>query len=229
MGFINFSKNDINGITKVLDSNYDFEKVITVHDATRSDIFKAFNQLAEITEDEDYILIYYSGHGERDTNEAYWIPKDADLKNTDGSWINTDDISVRISKIKAKHILVLIDSCYVGTAFKGKKDQELNKLKKQNKIKHIEKTLLLRARLFISSGSNSQVFDQGVNGHSLFAYKIIDLLKQNESYLTTVQLYNELEEYNSQFLFEDGYNQSPNFDTIQSWGHLGGQFIFLPK
>jgi len=223
-------KKDINGIKNVLESNYDFEKIINVHDATRSELFNAFNELAEITTDEDYILIYYSGHGQRDTNEAYWIPKEADLNNTDGSWINTNDISVRVSKIKAKHILVLIDSCYVGTAFKGNDDNNVNKLKKESKtIEHIKKTLLLRSRLFISSGTNSQVVDQAVNGHSLFAYKIIDLLKENKSYLTTAQLFQEFDEYNSQFLFKDNYNQSPSFATIQSWGHLGGQFIFLPK
>ena len=223
-------KKDIDGIKKVLDSNYDFEKVISVHDANRSQIFKAFNELAELTTDEDYILIYYSGHGERDTNEAYWIPKEADLNNTDGLWINTNDISVRISKIKAKHILVLIDSCYVGTAFKGKDDKNVKKLMKDSKsLEHIKKTLLLRSRLYISSGTNSQVVDQAVNGHSLFAYKIIDLLKENKSYLTTAQLFQEFDEYNSQFLFKDNYNQSPSFSTIRSWGHLGGQFIFLPK
>ena len=223
-------KKDINGINQVLDENYDFEKVIAVYDADRSQIFKAFNQLSELSTDEDYILIYYSGHGERDTNEAYWIPKEADLNNTDGSWINTNDISIRISKIKAKHILVLIDSCYVGTAFKGKDDKNVNKLKKKSKsFEHIKKTLLLRSRLYISSGTNSQVVDQAVNGHSLFAYKIIDLLKENKSYLTTAQLFQEFDEYNSQFLFKDNYNQSPSFSTIKSWGHLGGQFIFLPK
>ncbi len=223
-------KNDINGIKQVLDSNYDFEKVILVHDATRSELFRAFNELTAITTDEDYILIYYSGHGQKDTNEAYWIPREADLKNMDGSWINTKDISVKISKINAKHILVLIDSCYVGTAFKGKDDNNVNKLKKESKtIEHIKKSLLQRSRLFISSGTNSQVVDQAVDGHSLFAYKIIDLLKKNKTYLTTAQLFQKFDEYNSQYLFKDGYNQSPNFGTISSWGHLGGQFHFLPK
>ena len=34
------------------------------------------------------------------------------------------------SKIKAKHILLLSDSCYVGNAFKGNNDEIINTQKK---------------------------------------------------------------------------------------------------
>ncbi len=37
-------KNDINGVYEVLKNNYDFEKIIKVNDANRSDIFNAFKE-----------------------------------------------------------------------------------------------------------------------------------------------------------------------------------------
>ena len=222
-------KNDINGVYEVLKNNYDFEKIIKVNDANRSDIFNAFQKLNKLTTDEDYILIYYSGHGMRTEKQAYWIPVEAEREWGDGSWINTADIHVAISKVKAKHILLLSDSCYVGNAFKGNNDEIENTQNKNVDKKFIENILMERARWFISSGGNSQVMDEVVEGHSLFAYKLIDLLKKNKSYLTSDVLFSEISKYNSQFLFSGGYNQSPVIGTVDTWGHLGGHFVFLPK
>ena len=222
-------KNDINGVYEVLKNNYDFEKIIKVNDANRSDIFEAFKQLNTITTDEDYVLIYYSGHGMRTEGQAYWIPVEAEQEWGGPSWINTSDIHVAISKIKAQHILLLSDSCYVGNAFKGNNDEIIKTQKKNVDKKFIENILLERARWFISSGGNSQVMDEVVKGHSLFAYKLIDLLRNNKSYLTSDRLFSEISKYNSQFLFSGGYNQSPVIGTVDTWGHLGGHFVFLPK
>ena len=222
-------KNDINGVYEVLKNNYDFEKIIKVNDANRSDIFNAFQKLNKLTTDEDYILIYYSGHGMRTEQQAFWIPVEAEREWGDGSWINTNDIHVAISKVKAKHILLLSDSCYVGNAFKGNNDEIENTQNKNVDKKLIENILMERARWFISSGGNSQVMDEVVEGHSLFAYKLIDLLKKNKSYLTSDVLFSEISKYNSQFLFSGGYNQSPVIGTVDTWGHLGGHFVFLPK
>ncbi len=116
---------DIDGIYKALKENYDFEKIFKVNDASRSEIFNAFKELIKISTDKDYVLIYYSGHGERTENQAYWIPVESDKDWGGGSWINTKDIHVAISKIQARHILLMSDSCYVGTAFKGLEDKNI--------------------------------------------------------------------------------------------------------
>ena len=66
----------------------------------------------------------------RTEGQAYWIPVEAEQEWGGPSWINTSDIHVAISKIKAKHILLLSDSCYVGNAFKGNNDEIINTRKK---------------------------------------------------------------------------------------------------
>ena len=75
-----------------------------------------------------------------------------------------------------------------------------------------------RARWFISSGGNSQVMDEVVEGHSLFAYKLIDLLKKNKSYLISDVLFSEIR-YNAQFLFRLALSIPCN-RNIDTWGHL---------
>ena len=67
--------NDITEIKKVLDKSYKFEKIITVKNGTKKEIFNAFKKL-KLTTTNDYVLIYYSGHGETRAEQAYWIPVD---------------------------------------------------------------------------------------------------------------------------------------------------------
>ena len=42
-----------------------------------------------ITTANDYVLIYYSGHGEIEAQQAYWVPKDGGK-----DWGNDDWISI---------------------------------------------------------------------------------------------------------------------------------------
>ena len=68
--------------------------------------------------DKDNLLIYYAGHGEILNSNAYWIPNDA-TKEISSKWLNTKDVESAISMINSKDLLVMIDSCYQGTAFKS--------------------------------------------------------------------------------------------------------------
>ena len=81
--------------------------------------------MKELITDNDYLLIYYAGHGEEETQRAYWIPVDGD-KEWDENWIDTETIRAAIQRINARHILLMIDSCYLGSSFKGNKS-EINK------------------------------------------------------------------------------------------------------
>tara|TARA_B110000238_G_scaffold184822_1_gene212559 strand:+ start:227 stop:733 length:507 start_codon:yes stop_codon:yes gene_type:complete len=112
--------NDINEIHKILKAKYKFDKVVKIPNATRSEIFKSLKNMRDLVTDNDYLLIYYAGHGEQDTQRAYWIPVDVD-KEWDPEWIDTVTITAAIQRISARHILLMIDSCYLGSSFKGNK------------------------------------------------------------------------------------------------------------
>ena len=59
-------------------------------------IDKLFKQLSKLTTDNDYVLIYYSGHGESRGVNNYWIPVDAEKEFGLGDWINTSEIAMEI-------------------------------------------------------------------------------------------------------------------------------------
>ena len=62
-------ENDVTEIGKILESKYKIEKVITLIDGNKTQMFKAFKELSKITTDKDYVLIYYSGHGDIMSNK----------------------------------------------------------------------------------------------------------------------------------------------------------------
>ena len=52
-----------------MDEKYDFE-ILMVNNGTK-DIYKAFTDLSKLTTTNDYVLIYYSGHGQIEAEQAY--------------------------------------------------------------------------------------------------------------------------------------------------------------
>jgi len=213
--------NDITEIAKVLETNYDFADVKVIKNVTRDKLFKTLKNYQKIITPNDYFLIYYAGHGDQDANQAYWIPVNAG-KEWDENWIDTLTIKAAISRIKTKHTLLMIDSCYVGTSLKGNDNNISKNYKVSTKL--VEKGLLNRAGIVISSGSTSSVVDTAIDDkHSPFAYKFIDLLKKNTSFITSTKLYSELVEYHEDF------KQTPQRYTVKEWGHLDGDFVFIRK
>ena len=210
--------NDVTEIAQVLKQKYKFKKVITVVDADRKKIFKAFNELSKLTTDNDYVLIYYSGHGDIRSNQSYWIPIDAEKEFGMGDWINIKDIEVYLEKeIPAHHLALMVDSCYFS-GFKG-----LNKITEDNKSKVFKKLLDRRARIVLASGSNEPVEDSGQNKHSIFGLSFIQALKNNDDVINLASIGLQIAYAHA------GMNQQPYLHNPPTWGHLGGDFLFISK
>ena len=214
--------NDINEIHNILKAKYKFDKVVKIPNATRSEIFKSLKNMRDLVTDNDYLLIYYAGHGEQDTQRAYWIPVDVD-KEWDPEWIDTVTITAAIQRISARHILLMIDSCYLGSSFKGNKSEIIKTESDWNAVE-ANKGLKNRAGLVLASGGETPVVDTVIdNKHSLFAYKFIDILKKNEDYITSSNIFLQIKKYHSK------QTQTPQFYGVENWGHLDGDFVFKVK
>ena len=108
--------NDVKEIKKVLDKSYKFEKIITVFNGSKKEIVSAFKELSLITTPNDYVLIYYSGHGMTKAEQAYWIPKDGSKEWGNGDWININELNIFLTQSK-----------YTQVSFGHPKRQELDR------------------------------------------------------------------------------------------------------
>ena len=217
---LNSPNKDVNAISSILKNDYKFNVEI-IKDRNRSEILdKIFEYSNKITS-KDNLLIYYVGHGEIVNSNAYWIPKNAS-KEISSNWLNTKDVESAISMISAKDLLVMIDACFQGTAFKSGENKIIGPTNNEmNDEKYFKKMLNFRSAIVITSGSNEPVVDATVEGHSQFAFKFIDILKRNNLYQTSTSLFVKIKKYHANL------QQSPNLFRVTNWGDLGGEFIFV--
>ena len=163
-------------------------------------------------------MIYYSGHGEEEGTQRYWIPINGEKEYGFGDWININDIQVYIQeKISNRHLVMMSDSCYFAMNTKG------NKIVKDKKSLSYQKLLNRRAVMIVGSGSNEPVEDAAQDKHSMFGMSFIQSLKNNESAIRMRDVVDNI------ILAHSGMQQQPYGVGIGAWGHSGGDFIFISK
>jgi len=104
---------DATKVARVLKVKYGFE-VELLPDATRDQIMRAISRLRKkLNREQDNLLIYYAGHGylDRISGVGYWQPVNAE-EDVNVNWIPTSDITTLLKVIRAKHALVVADSCF---------------------------------------------------------------------------------------------------------------------
>lgn len=108
-------------------------RVIQSKDATKSNIWAGLSWLKDkLKEDSDKnttVLIYYSGHGWRDSSlpdqpAYYLIPFDVAADNLRQTALRADDFASQIASLSPQRLLVLLDCCHAGGM--GVKDLELS-------------------------------------------------------------------------------------------------------
>lgn len=222
--------NDITEIEKSLNKNYNFEKIIVKKDANKKEIFKAFQNLSKLTTSNDYVFVYYSGHGITRADQAYWVPTDGSKEWGYGDWINTNEITIFLrEEVKAHHLALLVDSCYVGSAFKGTFNVEnLTEEDAQLIGKQFQEAITLRERIVVASGANNRVEDSvGKTGHSRFAASLLKSLEFAIKYdvpLNIRTIKSHMDRAYSGIL-----TQKPQMYSPATWGPADGEFIFIPK
>ena len=211
------AQNDTKEVAKILKEKYGFTIKILL-DAKRSDILLELNNLRRDLTNQDNLLIYYAGHGwlDKEADEGYWLPIDAEKENM-LAWVSNSSITASIRALKAKHVLVIADSCFSGKLARG--------IHIVNKTPgYLYRLSQKKARCVISSGGLEPVIDSGGKGdHSVFASAFLDALIENNGIMDSAQLFNSLRR--PVMLNSD---QTPEYSDIRKAGHEGGEFLFVP-
>jgi hypothetical protein len=209
--------NDAKVVSTVLEVDYGFN-VKLLENASRKDILRSLKHLRETVSAKDNVLIYYAGHGylDKDTDYGYWLPVDSE-RDDDSNWIATDRVVSQIKGMKAKHVMVVADSCFSGTITRAIKIE-------QRTPEWLSEIVKKKARTALTSGGLEPVMDTGSGNHSAFAYAFISLLEENDGVLDASQLFSKLRPkvmVNS--------TQTPQYGKIHMAGDDGGDFLFVRR
>lgn len=118
---LDFAVNDAQSIKEKI-TKIGFDKVIEIpeYNATRAGILRVLaDELPYALNKSDALFVYFAGHGDTEMlkngePEGYILPRDAKKSNYRGTAISMEKIREVIKRYKAKHILLVFDSCYSG-------------------------------------------------------------------------------------------------------------------
>lgn len=211
--------NDAKVVAQVLHDNYGYETIV-LYNATRQDIIGKLDDLRRNLDQKDNLLIYYAGHGylDEEADRGYWLPVNASTENT-AEWISNTDITDKIKTIKAKHILLVADSCYSGTLTRG---LVIPLRSKETLSEYHQRMLKKRSRTVLSSGGLEPVADGGRNNHSVFANAFLDTLNENKGVIDGTEFFNQVRR---KVILQT--TQTPEYADIRFAGHDGGDYLFI--
>jgi uncharacterized caspase-like protein len=215
---------DANEIAQLLHERYHFHTKVLL-DADRDQILTALNRYRRSLPESSSLLIYYAGHGYHDlaTDEAYWLPINADPDNNK-NWISSNDITSDVKAIPSAHILVISDSCYSGYIVDSR-DAKVG-INPAAMPAFLAKMLASKSRNLMSSGSDEPVADGGAEGHSVFAAAILESLRRiDEPNFSASDLFLRY----VQPAVGGSSSQLPQYSVIRNSGHQYGDFVFSRK
>ena len=198
---------DARAIGKLLESTLGYETLV-LENASKQSIVRTFNRLATELAPRDSVVIYYAGHGEliEASKLGYWQLADSDAKKPE-TWLSNADITRLVGQISASQVALISDSCYSGSLV----DERI-----RGGITATDPSVLLEGRTVVvmSSGGNEPVFDAGRDGHSPFAYNLMDNLSKVSNWQAGGNVFERV-----RFAVARELPQRPRYGTTSSAGH----------
>jgi len=214
---------DAEAIADVLKTRYGFD-VSALINPTREQIFNKLDSLRANLTPNDNLLIYYAGHGVLDeaADEGFWLPVNA-KSNLRSNWVSNATITNTLKAIKAKHVMVVADSCYSGRLVRGVQRGINITERTSQSADYFAKMSRTKTRVVITSGSLEPVED-GKGEHSPFARAMLHALNDNDNIIDGSSLFNKIRR--PVMLAAD---QTPQYSDVRRAGHDGGDFLFVRK
>lgn len=211
---------DAQAVAEVLSTSYGFH--IDLHlNATRADILQSMRRYRDTLKEDDNLLIYYAGHGffDSDAGRTYWLPADADARNSE-QWISSDDVIAQIHALHSRHVLLITDSSFPGYISRGPSvDATLSPEASRDLIRRLWER---RSFTVMASGTDEPILDAGAQNHSIFAYALIRALSQETGTFSTAS---DLFELIRRWVAGRS-PKLPMYAALPNVGHDGGDFVF---
>lgn len=207
---------DADAVARQLETSMGYETRV-LRNATKSDIVAALQNVARELDPNDSLVVYYAGHGymravPKGPAQGYWIPSDGSVSSP-ANWMSNADVSKLLANIPAKQVMLVSDSCYSG-AFS--REQKVSASGDASAI------LAKRSVTVMSSGGEEPVSDEGVEGHSIFAWSLMQSMKKVGQVEPGSRVFDATREQ-----VTAAYPQVPQYGAAVSAGHAqGGDYLF---
>ena len=86
-------------------------------DATPGAVKAALFKLRGVGKD-DLVVVFYSGHGAKEGDEAFWVTQDAQARALPATALPNSDIRKFLAQIPSEKLVILLDCCYAASTVK---------------------------------------------------------------------------------------------------------------
>jgi uncharacterized caspase-like protein len=220
--------NDATTLARLLERRYGFRTTVLLN-ADRYQILSALNALRETLTSKDNLLVYFAGHGEFDemNQRSHWLPVDAERDST-ANWIPTEAVTDILNIMRAKQVLLVVDSCYAGALTRSSMARLQTGMTAGEQLHWFRTMANKRSRTVLTSGGNAPVMDAGGGRHSVFAKALLEVLETNEEALDGQRLHREVAARVAYAAANLRFDQVPEYAPIRHAGHEAGEFFLIP-
>lgn len=211
---------DARAVADVLESRYGFQ-VRLLLDADRFEILSALNELRESLASKDRLVVYYTGHGQRqpEGHDAWWQPVDADPKNP-VNWIPSALVSEHLDLMAPNHVLLLANAVFGGLRTRSSVARLPQGMTSEERVGHVRRLLERRTRLVLSAADATGRPDPAFND------ALVAALAASDGVLEASKLY---EQVNDRLFEQRGDASNVDFATLR-WARNGlSDFFFVPS
>lgn len=205
-------------------------KSLVLKDVGRDEIYQAMGLLARTADPEDSILVYYAGHGSRaqlpDGGKiANWVPSKYRKDSEGADLISASELNTLIRRMRARHVLLIADSCYSGVLAETRGETKAT-LESEQRDRYLSEMSRLKSRFLMSSGGDEPLADEGGEGLSVFARALVQGLSTPMSSIFTVE---QLFHGRVRQTVAGKSQQVPQLQVIRDSGHENGNFTFFAR
>jgi hypothetical protein len=207
---------DARAVGDLLKTRLGYETIL-MPNAGKQQIIGTLNALAATLGPRDSVVIYYAGHGQvvPKTGLGYWQPANADATKPE-TWLSNSDIGKLVGVFGATQVAVISDSCYSGSLVSDERIRPTGAAADANSL------LERRAAVVMSSGGNEPVFDAGKNGHSPFAFSLMQALQGVPTWQAGGNVFERV-----RFAVARELPQRPRYGAAVAGGHeAGSDYLF---
>lgn len=221
--------NDATELARVLEQRYGFRTTVLL-DADRYQILSALNRMRETLTSKDNLLVYFAGHGELDevNQRGHWLPVDAERDST-ANWIPNMIITDLLNIMKARQVMLIVDSCYAGTLTRSAIGRLRTGMTPEERVHWLRTMVERRARTVLTSGGIAPVMDAGGGRHSVFAKALLEVLQANEEVIDGARLHRDVAARVAYAAAGMQFDQVPEYAPIRFAGHEAGEFFLVPR
>ena len=178
----------------------EIEAGFTSRDATLVQVREGLGWLRRMADQDDLVLIYFSGHGyrgpdddgdERDGVDEFFVLSDTRSAAIDDTALRDDEFGRFLDRIASEHILVLFDGCHSGGLSRSLPDGRRPIGESPDRFTDLS----LEGRLVLSAAGEAQdAFESPSLGHGVFTHFVLEGLKgaadlNGDSRVTAWELY----------------------------------------